>query len=328
MKSNTTIRLLVLILVLLFSLSLTGCGAEHRETQQPKATEALVVSGIEESEINIATSEEFPIIGTWKGFDADVYLRIQENGEIKLESVSKTSSTHTVNGVTTSSSSSQILSMGTASWSIQNNVFMYNNIAPYEMTKDGDVYKLTAGTTTYIRVGDLDYAIQIEEESNGDGGSKTSALTAMPYSIGEVLIAEGVELTLTEKGVAQDLRISSRESGIKITSGPSASSDKKYVYLKGTLKNTSKNTVWPAITGVAKLDGYEYSVRVDVINEDATPASKIEPLDSMILLIYAHVPNELVDDFAEGELIFGFNENLADVDISNCDYLYRVDMAN
>lgn len=328
MNYNPIIRILALTLVIVLAFGLTACGSAEAKPTEAAVMEAFPESGVVTAENDNVAAEEFPIVGTWKGADADVYLRIQKNGEIKLESVSKSSSTHTVNGVTTTSSSSQVLAMGTASWSIQNNVFMYNNMAPYEMVKEGDTYKLTTDKTTYIRVGDLDYTILMDTENAGENGSDPSELPATPYQIGEELIAEGVELVLTEKGVAEDLRITSRDSGIKITSGPSASSDKKYVYLKGTLKNTTKGTVWPAIAGDANFDGYSYKVRVEVINEDATPASQIEPLDSMILLIYAHVPNELAESFTEGELIFGFNNNLTDVNLSDCDYRYRVDMAN
>ena len=53
----------------------------------------------------------------------------------------------------------------------------------------------------------------------------------------------------------------------------------------------------------------------------------IEPLDSVILLIYVPVPIELTESFSTGEMVFGFNDNFEDVDIANADYLYSIDVA-
>ena len=147
----------------------------------------------------------------------------------------------------------------------------------------------------------------------------------MPYTVGEPLVADGVDMVFTEQGIADDIRVTSKSSGIQITSGPSPESDKQFVYLKGTLKNTGTTAAWAAVGGKLIIDGYEYDVKVDVINEDGTPASTIDPLDTVIILLYAHVPTELTSSFSEAEMTFGFNNNFADVDITNCDYLFAVE---
>ena len=142
---------------------------------------------------------------------------------------------------------------------------MYNGTAPFKMTFDGTDYKLVGEKGTYIRIGDVDYEIVLEDSAeNGE-----SSAEATPYVLGESIIAEGIEMQLTEKGFSDDIRVTvQRDSGLTITSGPSPEDGKQFFYLKGTLKNTGTQAVRPAIGGTLKLDGYEYDIRIDTISEN------------------------------------------------------------
>ena len=318
-------KILALVLAAVMCFALVACGTSN-STNEPAGTTEVgggdTAASIADSIVGdkAESEEEFPVIGTWKNADANAYLRIKDGGEIVVEMVNTFTSTSTVNGVTTSSNSTSV-STSTASWEVQGTNFMYNKIAPYAMVVENGEYKLVGEKTTYIRVGELDYEISTgAEEEKPD-------VEAQPYNVGDAIIADGIEMVLTEQGIADDIRVTSTSSGIKITSGPSPESDKQFVYLKGTLKNTGTSAVRAAIGGTVVIDGYEYAVKVDVINEDGTPTSSIDPLDTVILLIYAHVPTELTSSFSEGELTFGFNNNFANVDITNADYLYSVKIA-
>ena len=319
-------KLLLLIFTAVLCFSLVACSLSNKAgvtdvggTYSNGEDVSDTINGSINNNESAASADEYPIIGTWKNTTANAYIRIQESGEILVEMVNVSTSTSTVNGVTTSSSSTSVTT-SSAIWEIQGNNFMYNKIAPYNMTVEGGEYKLVGEKTTYIRVGGLDYVIETGEEE------KPEAVAQM-YTVGDPIVADGIELVLTEQGISDDIRVTSNSSGITITSGPSPEADKQFVYLKGTLKNTSTAAVRAAIGGTLVIDGYEYDVKVDTINENGTPASTIEPLDTVIILIYAHVPTELTGNFAEGELKFGFNNNFENVDITNSDYLYYVSVA-
>lgn len=263
--------------------------------------------------------EDFPIVGVWKATDDDIYWRIQSGGEMTQEFVLVNKSTRTVNGITTSSTSKS-LSTVSATWEVKGSDFIFDGKATFEMKVDGSEYKLVNGEQVYVRVGNVDYEIPLDGEESG--GAK--AEDAAEYTVGESITADGIEMVFTESGFADDIRITSTSSGIRITSGPSPEDGKEFFYLKGTLKNTGKEQLRPAIGGIATLDGYKYDISVDIISADGTPCSYIDPLDTVTILIFAHIPTELSQSFSSGEMIFGFNDGFADVDITNCDHLYSV----
>ncbi len=316
-------RIWYLVLTLMLVFSLTGCGSP-----QP---EAIMDGGNHPAEASAAPEDpqdfsDFPIIGTWKSEgEVEVYWRILETGDLTWEIVQRTISTTTVNGVT-SSSSSTFISRRSDKWESKGNTLLLNGSAPFEMVTDGSDYKLVGSQSSYVRIGGLDYEIDTNSNIASDQ-SEPPAIPegASPYVLGTPLVAPGVELTLTECGFSEDIRITKHSPGISFTSGPSPQEGKQYFYLKGTLKNTGKRAVFPAIGGKVVIDGYEYQVRTDTIAKDATPASTIEPLDEVYVLIFASIPNELANSFTEGKMAFGFNDNFSNVDITNCDHLYYVD---
>lgn len=309
-------KILTILLAVCFCITFHGCANTPENPQDPPATtEQKQTTGSKDPQIDI---KDFPFVGLWKQTEADTYWRVQEDGTLTQEFVLQSTSTITVNGVSSTTTSKRIQTMP-GTWSLQNEKFMFENKSPFNPVVDGEDCFLKNDTVTYIRIGDVDTKISLESSDSKEAAEATT------YSLGKTLTAEGIELTLPEGGIADDIRVTSKSSGIKITSGPSPNPDKQFVFLKGTLKYTGKTSVFPAIGGKVILDGYEYKVSVSLINEDGTPCSTIAPLDSVIILIYAHVPSELTQSFKTGEITFGFNDNFENVDITNCDYLYKVD---
>jgi len=316
-------KVITLLLALVLVFSMVGCSSTlTEETNRAEATITPVETTSQTSDTNNQELlDNYPIVGMWQIENDDTFWRIQENGELTVEAVLTNSSTTTVNGVSTSSTSKSI-STQSATWEIQGENFMFNKLAPYKMTFDGTNYKLVGESATYVRVGEVDYEIALNDAENDKG----NAIKATPYTVGETLTAKGIEMTFSEAGFSNDIRVTSKSSGITITSGPSPEADKQFFYLKGTLKNTGKEEISPAIGGTITLDDYKYDTRNDIINEDGTPCYTIEPLDSVIILIYAHIPIELTENFSMGKMIFGYNDSFEDVDITNCDYLYSVEI--
>ena len=233
------------------------------------------------------------------------------------QSVMTMDSTTTRNGVTTHEVTKSLKETD-YEWTLNGTVFLFGSI---ELTPavDGDTFMLVGEKITYTRVGDLDYVIDLSVEEEG-----ASELEAAPYTLGNVISADGAEVVFDEAGVAADIRITSNSSGLQMTSGPSVYDDAKYVYVRGTVKNTGTSEVRPAIAGQVTVDGYEYRLSVDVIGTDGAPASRIAPLDTAYVLLYAKVPNELADSFDEATVTLGFNDNFGDVELGSATYLYSV----
>ena len=320
-------KTIALLLALCLCVGLCACGGgDANVTKEPADTQTKIEdnsqdhtentqANIDNTQVNL---EDIPFAGMWKDVEDEIYWRVQADGSLTREYVLESTTTTTVNGVTTSTSSKRMQTFS-STWTIQDGKFILDGQTRFDVVIDGNKYLIKNENLEFSRIGETDYVVSL------DSSSDEPSTKANPYTVGQTLAAEGIELTFSEAGIADDIRITSNSSGIKITSGPSPEEDKQFVYLKGTLKNTGTTSVFPTIGGKIVLDGYEYNLSVSLANEDATPCSIIEPLDSVIILIYAHIPAELTTAFATGEITFGFNDNFETVDISNCDYLYEVD---
>lgn len=167
-----------------------------------------------------------------------------------------------------------------------------------------------------------DEKTESNEKTESDETSEEPNVTAETYTVGDTISTETLEMTFTESGVSEDIRYTSTESGIQITSGPSVLEGKKYVFLKGELKNLSKKQLEVTMGGTVDVDGYAYDLGVDTIQTTGSPTYRIDPLETMIILLYAAVPNELADDFDNATIIFGFNENFEASSLLEAQYLY------
>ena len=318
-------KIAALILALALLSSLCGCSSEAPLSPAPPATPADVPENAA-GEAEQPEAKDFPIVGTWQAENDDTkFIRVQEDGTMTVELVSVFTSTHTSNGVSSTSTSKSVQTFN-STWEMKKKTFSYTGVflnqgvMSYKAAADDGIYRLVGDTDSYVRVGNADYDIL--------GGSETEvkdlAAEATEYVLGQPITAEGIEMTFTEGGFADDIRVTSRESGLTITSGPPAESGKQFFYLKGTLRNTAKSEIRPAIGGKVTIDGYEYELKTDTVKTNANPVSSIEPLESVILMLYVQVPDELATGFTEGNMVFGFNDNFDIVDITNSDYLYVV----
>ena len=317
-------KLIALVLALTMALTLCACGgdAEAAPAGNAAQNDAENVAPEKPAEKPAEEPKEFPFVGTWANEDGTVYLRIQDGGIVLAESVMTNSSTSTINGVTTSSVSKTLIT-STYSWKEENGKFLFNGMAIYTPeTKNGE-YSLVGEKITYYRVGDLSYEIQLDAE---ESGKKDIQKDAKKYTLGSKITAPGIELTLKESGIASDIRISSESTGIKITSGPSAEPGKQYVYLRGTLKNTGKTAARAVIGGTVFMDDYEFALKTDTISTSGTPKSSIDPMETVHILLYAQVSDEVAAIFAEGKIVFAFNDNFANVQVDQAEHLYYVEV--
>ncbi len=269
--------------------------------------------------------ENFPLTGTWANEERKVFLRIQDDGVLIAESLLTSSSTSTVNGVTTSSKSYST-SKSTYNWTTEKGKIIYNKTVSLTPAEQNGQYILQNDTTTYFRIGDTDYDIVGELNAEEEKENADLQNNAAPYTFGETISHPGFEIVLTESGVAQDIRVTSSSSGIQITSGPSAEAGKQYVYLKGTLKNTAKSAIRPAIAGMVYLDDYTFTLESDTIQTSGSPSFNVDPLETVTLLLYAQVTDEMADSFTNGRILFGLNDNFTDVELSQADHLYMAEI--
>lgn len=301
-------KALSLFLVLLFCVSLCACNSDSALDLPLSGGNKLA---------------DYPFVGTWANEEGTVYWRVEENGEIISKSILTTTYTSTVNGVTTSNTSTSVLE-NTYSWSVNGVNFLFNGIGVYTPDENNGTYCLIGEKTTYYRVGGLDYVIPVQEDT--EESDKDILADSVAYTLGSTISAEGVELILEEAGVASNIRITSKTSGIQITSGPSEEAGKQYIYLKGTLKNTGKTSTRAAIAGTVYLDDYEFKLSTDTIATSGSPTYSIDPLETVHILLYAQVSDEMAGQFAAGKIIFGFNDNFDDVQLEQAQYLYYVNI--
>ena len=209
----------VLSSILIMSLCASLCSCSSTSTQPVNSTAENTTTQItnESTEKTSEEAESFPYVGTWVNDDQTVYLKIYENETLVMTAMLETNLTTTVNGVSTNSVTTRVETYD-FTWKATDDVFYFNGTAEYTPTEKDGQYMLTYDSTTYYRVGDLDYEIQFEEPDQGDG--KIDLSLCEQYVLGTTIEAEGFELTLDEVGVAEDIRITT-EGIITITSGPS-----------------------------------------------------------------------------------------------------------
>ncbi len=334
-------RIITYLFVLVLILSLAACAssspnAPDIESEAPSEPEILSPSeetspiyeestaeepSIEESSEAAPAFTEDDLIGTWGYAENDQYMRIYPDGTLVMEVMLKSVSTTTVNGVTNTTTTWN-KSTNDFTWKLAENGLLFNELALYELVVEEGEYKLKYNDMVYTKLGDIDYEIVLEDETGNE--NEDISVKAEEYALGEPITAEGIELIFNEKGIASDVRVSSSSTGIKITAGPSVEEGKQYVYLKGTLKNTGKTAVRPVIGGLVILDGYEYDLSVDTISSSGTPNFTVDPLETVTVLLYAKVSEELTRSFGNGTLTFGFNDSFETVQLDQAQYFYTV----
>lgn len=146
------------------------------------------------------------------------------------------------------------------------------------------------------------------------------------YTVGETISTDTIEMTFSESGVSENIRVTSTESGIQMTNGPSVLEGQKYVYLKGEVKSLAKKPIRVALGGTVSIDGYSYPLKFETMQTTASPKSSIDPFETLIILVYTAVPNELADSFEKAIIIFGFNDNFEAGSIMEAQHLYSTEV--
>ena len=296
-----------------WALSICLIGGCSGGSTNPGQSTAEILSSVEAvteesttEEAEIVTEEviDLDLIDTrWKYDDSDSYYHFEADGKLTVELISKTTTTSTVNGAT-STYTSKSMTTQTFTWSREGNIITVNDSFQLTLTQEGDVYKLIGSSysLTYTDEDPMAADDEVEEDV-------PVALDAEPYNLNETITTDTIELTFTEMGVAEDIRITSDESGLSITSGPSPESGKKFIFIKGTVKNLDTSAIWIKMAGKFTIDGYTFDMKVHSANSLGHPLSEIEPLEEFTIILYAPVSNELIDSYNEAVLTFGFNDS-------------------
>ena len=154
---------------------------------------------------------------------------------------------------------------------------------------------------------------------------------AETVAVGNTITVPFAELTVDEAGIKDDIKQSIKSDGITYTTGPDRSDDKEFVYIRGTIKNTSKAAINSVeLKGTVEADGYSYEIAdIDIIESDGSWTYSIDPLITYTYTIYAEVPNQLVDTITSCTMTFGFDENFEYIqyDATSVAYNYAIEIA-
>lgn len=198
---------------------------------------------------------------------------------------------------------------------------------PVEQTSTNEQTQLTEQET-------ITEEISIDEEVPTD----EQAPSAIEVALGETIGLEFVEITFEEMGIEEDIKQSIKTGNVTRIFGPDAEEGKKFIYLRGTIKNVAKEAlpVYDFFLGEFDIDGYKYEISAtdcDVYTSNGETESTVDPLTSLTFMMYASIPNELADNHTSINYRFGFydmfdNEELSrnrafeDDPISFCPYQY------
>lgn len=160
------------------------------------------------------------------------------------------------------------------------------------------------------KAGNMPFSLTIgsEENENNEQDSDAEATSPEPTSADELIIGQTislpfVEMTFTKVEVLDELIFSEIETGSLAHSLGKTKPNTKYIAIRGTIMNKSKQSfeVANSLRGKAYVDGYEYDIGVFSISFN------IEPLINSPFYMYALVPNELAHSFETCNFRFGFN---------------------
>ncbi len=140
---------------------------------------------------------------------------------------------------------------------------------------------------------------------------KPAEVVAEPVAVGNTITLPFAELTVAEAGVQDDIQVSIKNGNITRTTGPDSSADTEFVYIRGTIKNTSTSSISsPDITGKVEINGYSYDIdSLTIIESDGSSTYELAPLVSYQYTLYTEIPNELATTYQTCDINFSFNEN-------------------
>lgn len=156
----------------------------------------------------------------------------------------------------------------------------------------------------------------------------TEVKNAETVAVGNTITVPFAEITVDEAGIKDDIKQSIKTDNITYTTGPDRADDKEFVYIRGTIKNTSKAAINNVeLKGAVEIDGYSYDIAdINIIESNGSMAFSIDPLITYTYTIYAEVPNQLVENPASCIMTFGFDENFEYIqyDATSVAYNYAI----
>lgn len=160
-----------------------------------------------------------------------------------------------------------------------------------------------------------------------------AAPAAETVAVGNTITLPFAEMTISEAAIANNIKTSIKTGSITYTTGPDEKADTEYVYIRGTLKNTSKAEISMInIEGTVEIDGYSYELdNLTIIESDGSSTYSLAPLKTYSYTLSAEVPNELAQSAAPCNVTFGINENFESGDPfaeePTYDYTYAISIA-
>ena len=155
----------------------------------------------------------------------------------------------------------------------------------------------------------------VEEEKIEEEKIEEEKIEAETVAVGNTITLDFAEMTVSEAVIADDIQTSVKNGHITYTTGPQSKSDTEFVYIRGTIKNTSKSSFSMLdVVGSVEIDGYSYPIdNISAITSEGQSTYSLDPLMSVTYTIYAEVPNELAASASPCVVNFGFDENFASV---------------
>ena len=149
----------------------------------------------------------------------------------------------------------------------------------------------------------------LNKKESDETTKKEKELTQI--ALGDKITLDFAEITVDESGIKEDIRQSIKTGNSTRTSGPSAVAGSKFVYMRGTLKNTSQSEISNVnVGGTVVLDGYSYNIEsINIIEANGSSTYNISPLTTYTYTVYAKVPNELADSHQSCVLNLCFDDN-------------------
>lgn len=140
--------------------------------------------------------------------------------------------------------------------------------------------------------------------------------TATELQLNETIQLDFVEITFEECGMDADIRQSIKTDFVTRTTGPQPEDGIQFIYLRGTIKNLSKEDlpVFDFFLGEFDIDGYKYACSAnecDILTNNGELVQHIQPLTSYPFTMYAKIPNELANNHNSVAFRFGFYDLFA-----------------
>lgn len=145
--------------------------------------------------------------------------------------------------------------------------------------------------------------------------------SAIEVAIGETISLDFVELTFNEMFIEKDITQSITTGNVTRMFGPEPEDGKKFIALRGTIKNIAKESlpVFDFFLGEFDIDGYKYEISAndcDVFTSNGETETSVDPLTTLDFIMYASIPDELADNHTAISYRIGFYDMFDNLELS------------